>query len=114
MNKNRAKGVTLALAYFLTMAFGISGCADIEYNYDVPESQTDCPSGMIYRDSGPNIVDRDGGANIRDRDGNDVNAYCEEADCPGGNWSLDPPIIDWHLNKGKHVVANRKCLALPR
>lgn len=114
MNNNKTLGLIRNAPLAFLLIFGISGCADIEYKYNVPEEAGDCPSGMIYRDGGSSIVDRDGGASIRDRDGNDVTQYCEEADCPGGNWSTDPPVIDWHLNKGDKVIANRKCLAVPR
>ena len=92
---------------------GLSGCQrDVEYRYDVPTQQAQCPTGMTHRDGGPGIVDRDGGAGIVDRDGDTVSAFCEEAVCPGGNWSTDPAIIDWHLSKGVYVVANRVCLAI--
>ena len=114
MNNNRKLSLVLTASAISILAFGLSGCADIEYKYDIPDGPAQCEGSMIYRDGGSNIVDRDNGANIRDRDGNEVDAYCEEADCPGGNWSADPPVIDWHLTKGKYVVANRKCLAVPR
>lgn len=99
-------GVILLLLFLL-----LSSCRDIEYKYDVPAAQADCPSGMTHRSGGAAIRDRSGGAAIRDRSGNDVSAYCEEAECPGGNWSADPADIDWHLTKGEMVIANRTCLA---
>ena len=93
------------------LVIALTGCMDVEYKYDVPRGQDDCPAGMDFRDGGSSIRDRDGGSNIRDRDGDTVSAYCEEADCPtGGTWSSDPAVIDWHLNKGEHVIANRKCI----
>lgn len=113
MNNNKRLGLVILMPLISILTFGLSGCADIEYKYNVPENQTDCSGGMIFRDGGAGIVDRDGGANIRDRDGDEVKKFCEEADCPGGNWSTDPPIIDWHLTKGENVIANRRCLALP-
>ncbi len=89
----------------------IDGCRDVEYTYDVPEGPAECPAGMTFRDGGSSIRDRDGGSAIRDRDDNEVSAYCEEADCPSpGVWSSDPAVIDWHLDKGDFVIANRVCI----
>lgn len=89
----------------------ISACTDVKYDYNVPESQADCPSGMNFRSGGSTIVDRSGGSRIVDRNGEEVGSYCEEADCPGGNWSSEPPEMDWHLDQHGYVVANRVCLA---
>lgn len=99
----------LALLPFLLL--GLSACKDIRYEYNVPRAADDCPAGMNYRSGGSRIVDRSGGSRIVDRDGNEIDTYCEEAECPGGAWSTEPPVIDWHVNKGDYVVANRVCLA---
>jgi hypothetical protein len=99
------------LAAFLTSA---SGCAayDVEYTYDVPESDADCPSGTAYRSGGTNVRDRSGGTNIRDRQGGDVSDYCEAMVCPGGETPGDSdPIIVWHLDDHKQIVARKTCPA---
>lgn len=104
----------LATGKFLLLPFlllGMSACKDIRYEYNVPEANEDCPSGMNFRSGGSRIVDRSGGSRIVDRNGNEIGSYCEEAECPGGVWSTEPPIIDWHVDKGEYVVANRVCLA---
>ena len=96
------------------LLFGLSACKDIRYEYNIPEAG-DCPAGMNYRSGGSRIVDRSGGSRIVDRSGNEIDTYCEEAECPGDAWSTEPPIIDWHVDKGvdkgDYVVANRVCLA---
>jgi len=100
---------TLIVA-FLT---GLSGCAhDVEYKYDIPASDADCPTDTIYRSGGANVRDRSGGANVRDRKGGDVNAYCEALLCPDGETPGEgDPIIIWHLDDHKQVVARKTCPA---
>ena len=113
MNNKKTKFATITtISTLLGVCLGMGGCMDVEYKYDVPKSQTDCPSGMNYRSGGSNIKDRSGGSNIKDRSGNTVDAYCEENPCPSGVWEGDP-VMDWHLTKGKFVVANRVCVASP-
>jgi hypothetical protein len=107
-NKKLFARTPLMLLPFLLL--GMSGCKDIRYEYNVPEAG-DCPAGMNHRSGGSRIVDRSGGSRIVDREGNEIDTYCEEAECPGGAWSTEPPIIDWHVNKGDYLVANRICLA---
>jgi hypothetical protein len=102
-----ARGEVMLLPFLL---LGMSGCKDIRYEYNVPEA-ADCPAGMNHRSGGSRIVDRSGGSRIVDREGNEIDTYCEEAECPGGAWSTEPPIIDWHVNKGEYLIANRVCLA---
>ena len=114
MKKNETKIDVISKTAGLTvLLLGMSGCMDVKYTYKIPESQSDCPTNMIYRDGGASIVDRDNGTSIRDRDGNEVKAYCEEVDCPSGNWAAIPPEMEWHLDKGDNVIANRTCLANP-
>ena len=108
-NTNSHATATVVLLPFLLL--GMSACTDVRYDYNVPESPSDCPSGMNFRSGGTTIIDRSGGTTIKDRNGNDVGSYCEEAECPGDNWSTEPPEMDWHLDKGDYVVANRVCLA---
>lgn len=110
-NKKRTFCVTGKIVLLPFLLLGLSACSDVRYDYNIPKSQTDCPSGMTFRSGGTTIVDRSGGTRIVDRNGQEVGSYCEEAECPGGNWSTEPPEMDWHLDKGKHVVANRVCLA---
>lgn len=93
------------------LLLGMSACTDVKYDYNVPESQSDCPGDMTFRSGGSTIVDRSGGSRIVDRDGNEVGSYCEEAECPGDNWSTEAPEMDWHLDEHGYVVANRVCLA---
>ena len=111
-NKNAKLGATGKLVLLPFLLLGVSACTDVRYEYNVPESQPDCEkNGMTFRSGGSRIVDRSGGSRIKDRNGQEVVSYCEEAECPGGNWSTEPPVMDWHLDKGEYVVANRVCLA---
>lgn len=109
MNNKNAKHASLTILPVLLL--GISACEDVSYEYDIPQSQAQCPGGTTFRSGGSAIIDRSGGSSIRDRHANPVTSYCEEAECPGGNWSTVSPEMDWHLTKGKYVVANRTCLA---
>jgi hypothetical protein len=109
--KNNGRRAISKTVIVCLLPLSLIGCMDVEYRYDVPVTQADCETGMIFRSGGSAIVDRSGGSAIRDRDGNTVDAFCEEADCPGGSWSSEPPEIDWHLTKGDRVIANRTCLA---
>jgi hypothetical protein len=110
-NKKRKFCATGNMILLPCLLLGMSACTDVKYDYNVPESQSDCPSGMNFRSGGSRIVDRDGGSRIKDRNGQEVSSYCEEAECPGDNWSTEPPEIDWHLDEHGYVVANRVCLA---
>jgi len=101
---------SLAMITTICFMFMLAGCTDIEYKYNIPK-EGDCPADTTLRDDGTGIVDRDDGTGIVDRDGGFVSAYCEEAECPSGEWKDDPAIIDWHQNKGDYVIANRICLA---
>lgn len=109
MKNKQAKHAGFAILPVLVL--GVSACSDIRYEYDIPESQQECPAGMTFRSGGSVIKDRSGGSVIKDRDAQPVRSYCEEADCPGGNWSQEAPLMDWHLDKGDYVVANRTCLS---
>jgi hypothetical protein len=90
-----------------------SGCAyDIEYKYNIPNGQADCPVDTEYRSGGANIRERSGGANIRERNGGEVNAYCEAILCPGGETpGVGDPVIIWHLDEHGMVVARKTCPA---
>lgn len=100
---------TMLIAAFLT---SVSGCADIVYKYNIPDDASDCPTDTIYRSGGANIRDRSGGANIRERNGGTVNAYCEAILCPGGETpGGDEPVIVWHLDDHKKIVARKTCPA---
>ena len=103
-----------AITMTAVMLAMLSGCYQVEYEYDVPESASDCPPGMEHRSGGSAIVDRSGGSGIVDREDADVTDFCYQPTCPGGNYDNTVPAeIDWHLNDHKQVVATRTCLALP-
>lgn len=90
----------------------LSGCADIEYLYDIPDSQSECPTDTIYRSGGTSIRDRSGGTSIRDRDGDEVGIYCELQVCPDGvSIPTGDPIMVWHRDDHGKVIARGTCPA---
>ena len=105
---------SVSFAAALASVLLLGGCYQVEYKYNVPKDDTDCPSGMDHRSGGSGIVDRSGGSGIVDRDGDDVTDYCYTPNCPGGNYDNTVPAeIDWHQDSHSKVVAERTCLALP-
>ena len=90
----------------------LSGCADIQYLYDIPSDQDECPVDTIHRSGGTSIRDRSGGTNIRDRDGDNVDTYCELQVCPDGTtMPTGDPIMVWHLDDHGVVLARGTCPA---
>lgn len=87
----------------------LAGCADVKYAYNIPESQTDCPSDTIYRSGGTGIKDRDAGTGIKDRNGQDVTSYCEVQVCPGGEIPAGDPGMVWHQEDHKKVLGIGVC-----
>ena len=99
-------------AVFTAASFVVlAGCHDVEYNYNIPEGDADCPSGMTYRSSGTGIVDRSSGSGIVDRDGDPVGKYCYVDNCAGTWDDSVAASIDWHQEDHEVVVAKRRCLA---
>ena len=105
-----SRACIIALAAVAGLA---SGCAyDIEYKYDIPDEPSDCPADTEYRSGGASVRERSGGANVRERNGGDVNAYCEAVLCPGGETPGEgEPIIVWHLDEHRMIVARKTCPA---
>ena len=96
------------------MVMLLSGCADIQYMYNIPDGQSDCPSGTVYRNGGTGIIDRDGGTGIIDRDGDTVHDYCEPQTCPDGVTVPSGEIgIVWHQEDHDQVLARGACPASP-
>lgn len=104
--------LALRTAVIVTILASMSGCAyDIEYKYDIPEDSSDCPGDTDFRSGGSSIRDRSGGSSIRDRNGGEVTAYCEAQLCPGGVSGTGEPIVVWHLDENRAVVARKTCPA---
>ncbi len=105
----RQLGISAASATLIMLA----GCADIQYMYDIPERQADCPAGTNYRSGGTGIIDRDGGTGIIDRNGNEVFDYCEPQLCPDGvTVPVGVPGIVWHQDDHDQVLARGVCPAI--
>ena len=98
-------GICVAGAAFLLL----SGCADINYVYDIPDRQSDCPTGTVYRSGGTGIVDRDGGTGIVDRNNQEVTTYCEVQVCPNGDVPLGDPGMVWHQDEHGQVLGIGVC-----
>lgn len=92
----------------------------VVYAFDIPNSQSDCPSGYEFRDEnvdgyehdgGAGIVERDGGAGIVEREsGATVTKYCLKP-CPDGEEFKDPTApreMDWNP-ENKVVTAIQDC-----
>lgn len=126
MNVSKKMKRTLIVLGAFGMTVGLTGCPcpecpepehkDIEFGWNIPNSQADCAAGTIFKDAvpggpdldgGPGIRDRDGGPGIRDRDGNFVTKYCLQP-CVGDEVEAGPPIIDIH-NSDEYVEAARRC-----
>lgn len=88
-----------------------TACHDVEYDYNIPENDADCPDGMTYRSSGSGIVDRSSGAGIVDRNDDSVTSYCYVDNCSGSYDDSVAATIEWHKDDHEVVVANRRCLA---
>jgi hypothetical protein len=99
-------------AFFAVAAIVFAaGCHDVQYDYNIPEDASDCPTGMDYRSSGSGIVDRSSGAGIVDRNDDAVNAYCYIDNCSGTWDDSVSATVDWHQDDHDTVVANRRCIA---
>jgi hypothetical protein len=91
----------------IVLAFSITGCEkDVERRYDIPKSQTDCPTGTDFRSGGGGVIDRSGGGGVIDRDNNPVNEYCEPK-CPTGESHVGDPDMIW--SDQNKITANRPC-----
>ena len=98
-------------AFFAAAVIVITaGCHDVEYDYNVPEDASDCPSGMDFRSSGAGIVDRSSGAGIVDRNDDAVHAYCYVDNCSGTWDDSVNAAIEWHQDDHEVVVAVRRCV----
>ena len=97
-----------AIAAGMTVVF-MSGCADVNYAYYIPEGQNDCPTGTIYRSGGTGIVDRDGGTGIVDRNGQEVSTFCEVQVCPNGNLPVGDAGMVWHQDKHQQMLNINVC-----
>jgi hypothetical protein len=111
-NKKNASAY-LALGISTIALIGLTGCPDVKYNYDIPESQADCPTGTEYRSGGTSVRDRSGGTSVRDRNNDEVMDYCEATTCPGGVTPTGEPVMEWHLADHGMVTAKRVCPATP-
>ncbi len=58
--------ILLLIALYLLWACK-NDISDVEFNYDVPQSQSDCPAGSVIRSGGAGVIDRSGGAGVVDR-----------------------------------------------
>ena len=90
----------------IVLAFSVTGCKDVERRYDIPESQSDCPTGTDFRSGGGGVIDRSGGGGVIDRDNNPVEEYCEPQCPPGESHVGDPDMIWSDQNK---ITAIRPC-----
>lgn len=131
MNNLKKKQKKLAIIVGLGAMLVLAGCEcececgccesggsdfDIVYEWNIPQSQADCPEDTIYTESTPGgpdldglpgIVDRDGGPSIVDRDGDYISQYCL-IPCDEGQTASGPVVLEFH-NPGGHVVASRRC-----
>ena len=87
----------------------LAGCADVKYAYYIPDGQSDCPSGTIYRSGGTGIVDRDGGTGIVDRSDKAVSTYCEVQVCPDDSVPTGDPGMVWHRDDHDQILAIGVC-----
>ena len=112
-NKKKNAGAYLALGISSVALFGLTGCPDVKYYYDIPKNQSDCPPGTDYRSGGTSVRDRSGGTSVRDRNNDEVTAFCEATTCPGGVTPTGDPVMEWHLDDHRMVVAKKICPASP-
>jgi hypothetical protein len=82
---------------------------DVEFKYDIPASQTDCPGGSEFRSGGGGVVDRSGGGGVVDRQGNSVTDYCDPEPCAPGEVEQGTPVIVLDQS-GDVVSATRVCI----
>lgn len=99
----------LTAAGILTLG-GCTGCTDVAYDYNIPDTDAQCPAGMDFRSGGAGIVDRSGGSGIVDRNGSAVQNYCYAPTCPNPDFT-QPAEMEWHLDSHQVVVADPHCPA---
>ena len=118
----------LALLIAAALTLFIGGCKqscptcpeqkDVVYEFDIPQSQDDCPAETIFmedsedgdpdNDGGTGIVDRDGGTGIVDRDEDLVLQFCFHP-CGGDEEPVGPTTMKWDGASG-FVEAYRVCV----
>ena len=100
--------ILLAIALYLLWECK-NDVRDVEFNYDVPQTQSDCPAGSEIRSGGAGVVDRSGGAGVVDRNGSTVDDYCDPDPCVLDETPIDPPVMIFDQN-GDVVSATRVCV----